>query len=73
MSLRSILLAVCTATLLAGCASGPSLEERAQAACAEEGHQPGPDMDRCIVQTEEALRRAREQPAPPPPPPPGRR
>ena len=73
MALRTVLLAACAGFALGACASGPSLEERAQTICAEEGHPPGPDMDRCVIQTVEALHRARELPPPPPPAPPGSR
>jgi len=73
MLLRSVLFAGLAIAGLAGCASGPSMTDRARAACADEGHQPGPAMDRCITETAEALRRAQEQPQAPPPRPPGSR
>jgi hypothetical protein len=73
MSLRTSLsvLAILAATLATACASDGSLREAASAACTDEGVQPGPAMEECIQDTEEALRRAREQRPEPPPPPPG--
>jgi hypothetical protein len=73
MALRTVLLAVCAGLAPGACASGPSLEERAQTICTAEGHPAGPEMDRCVIQTVEALHRARELPTPPPARPPGQR
>jgi len=63
------LIAAAAAALAAGCAAQQSLNEAARAACIDEGIEPGPAMDECIVLTEEALQRAREGRTQPPRPP----
>ncbi len=60
--LRAVLF---TTLLLAACASGSSLRERAESACRDQGYTAGPEMDECVMETQEALRRARELPRAP--------
>jgi len=73
MQLRTALAltAVAIAALVAACANQQSLEDMARAACEDQGIQPGPEMNVCVEETEETLRRAREYSPPPPPRPPG--
>jgi hypothetical protein len=72
MSLRIALglIGIAAATLASACANQQSLREAAHAACVDEGVQPGAEMDACVEETEDTLRRAREYRPPPPPPPP---
>ncbi len=68
MSLRVVLslTGACALTLLGACAAQQSLKDLARAACEDQGVQPGPDMQECVQETEETLRRAREyDPGPP--------
>lgn len=63
---------VATAALIGSCASRQSLEQMARAACEDEGVAPGPQMEVCVEETEETLRRAREYRPPPPSRPPAK-
>lgn len=65
-------LTVSISAVLAACASQQTLEESARAACVERGVPAGQELDICIEETEEALRRAREYSPPPPPRPAGK-
>lgn len=71
--MRTVISLVAAAAMTAGaCAHQQSIEDAARAACVDQGVQPGPEMDACIEENEETIRRAREYRTPPPPRPSGR-